>query len=453
MKTKVILSVAAFGMMSLSGFAQTGVQSGTKFGHGADSIACVQNLTLMQQAAKQGDYKSAVEPWNNVFNNCPASHVSLYQYGPKILAWQLSQEKDAAKKEQVFNQLMSMYDNRAKYFGNMKKYGKPYILGRKAIDYVTYVDPAKDPDKRQAYNWLAEAIDLGGTSNEVGVFQQYFMLSDAQYAKDPNGFKQQYINDYLKVTPLLSERGASGDPKDSTYSKMKTVVDVMFAKSGAAKCSDLDKIYASQIDAKQTDKAFLKTVLALYAIADCEESSVFFKASAYMHKIEPTAGSARGLAMQAYNNKDYAKAIEYFKNAISLETNNGDKSNLYMKIAATYNKQGNYQQARSAAQSALGLNGSNSTAYILIAHLYANHCQSISDDPVIQKTAYWAAVDKLERAKSVDPSCAANVNKMISGYKANFPPATELFMRGIKAGASYTVPGWINETTKVRDNK
>lgn len=437
-------------MIGLSGFAQTGVQSGSKFGHGADSIACVQNLSLMQQASKHGDYASAVEPWNKVYANCPASHVSLYQYGPKILGWQISQEKDAAKKSQVFAQLMGMYDSRLKYFGNLKKYGKPYILGRKALDYVTYVDPAKDPLKRQAYNWLAEAIDLGGTSNEVAVFQQYFMLSDAQYAKDPAGFKQQYINDYLKVTPILSERGASGDLKDSVYSKMKTVVDVMFAKSGAAKCSDLDGIYASQIDAKQADKAFLKMVLALYKIADCEESNVYFKASACMYKIEPSADAARGLAVQAIKNKDYGKAIEYFNNAISLETNNGDKSKLYMNIASVYKVQGNYAKSRQAAQSALNMNGSNSAAYIHIAKLYAQYYGSISDDAVIQKTAFWAAVDKLERAKAVDSSCAAEANKLISQYKSYFPPSTELFMRGIKTGASYTVPGWIGETTKVR---
>ena len=450
MKTKVILSAAAFGMVALSGYAQTGVQSGTKFGHGADSIACVQNLTLMQQAAKQGDFASAVEPWNKVYSECPASHVSLYQYGPKILGWQISQEKDAAKRAQVFNQLMSMYDSRAKYFGNMKKYGKHYILGRKALDYVTYVDPAKDPDKRQAYNWLAEAIDLGGTNNEVFVFQQYFMLSDAMYAKDQKGFKQQYINDYLKVTPLLSERGASGDMKDTAYSKMKTIVDVMFAKSGAAKCSDLDGIYASQIDGKQTDKTFLKTVLALYKIADCEESSVYFKAAAYMYKIEPSSDAARGLATQAIKNKDYGKAIEYFNNAISLETNNGDKSKLYMNIAKVYMAQGNYTKSRSAAQSALSMNGANADAYIHIAKLYAQYFSSISDDQVIQKTAFWAAVDKLERAKSVDPSRAAECNKLISQYKTYFPPSTELFMRGIKAGSSYTVPGWIGETTTVK---
>jgi hypothetical protein len=95
----------------------------------------------------------------------------------------------------------------------LKKYGKPYILGRKALDYVTYVDPSKDPSKEVAYNWLAEAINEGGESNEVGVFQQYFLLSDEMYKKNPSGFKEQYINDYLKITPMLTNCGNSGVAK------------------------------------------------------------------------------------------------------------------------------------------------------------------------------------------------------------------------------------------------
>jgi hypothetical protein len=82
--------------------------------------------------------------------------------------------------------------------------------------------------------------------------------------------------------------------------------------------------------------------------------------------------------------------------------------------------------------------------------LYAENNAAISSDAVIQMTAFWAAVDKLEKAKAVNPSCASTVNKMIATYKEYFPPASELFMRNIKNGDTYTVPGWINEKTVVR---
>jgi len=449
-KTKVILlSAIVFSVVTFTGYAQKGVQDGSAFGKGQDSIRCVQNLSLFASYAKQGDYKSAVEFWDQAYDECPASHASIYQYGPSILAWQIETEQDQAKKDRLVDRLMGMYDNRVKYFGDNARYGKAYILGRKAIDYVRFVNPSKDPLKENAYKWLSEAIDLNKSANEAAVFQQHFILATDLYKGKPDAFRETYINDYLKITPMLAERAASGDPKDTVYAAMKTMVDALFAQSGVADCKTLDNVYGKQLDAKQKDLDFLKIVLMLYRNADCEDSKAYFKASDYAHRIEPTATSATGLAIQAYNNKDYSKSITYFKEAISLESNNVEKSKLQMKIAATYNKLGNYSEARAASQAALNYNSSNSAAYIMIAHLYAQYSTLIDDDPVIQKTAYWAAVDKLERAKAVDPSCTSDVNKMINSYKANFPPKSELFMRNI-TGDSYTVPGWINEKTAIR---
>ncbi|MDR1729970.1 MAG: hypothetical protein LBR52_04840 [Prevotellaceae bacterium] len=449
MKVKVILSAIVFGAATFAGYAQTGIQSGTPFGKGQDSIRCVQNLSLLASYAKQGDYKSAVEFFDLAFDECPASHVSIYQYGPSIVGWQIANEKDPVKKEKLLERLMSIYDGRITFFGNSPRYGKAYILGRKAGDYMRFADPKKDPLKENAYKWLSEAIELEKGANEASVFQNHFVLASNMYKAKPDAFKETYISDYLKVTPMLSERAASGDPKDTIYAAVKTMVDAMFAQSGVADCKTLDNVYGSQLNGKQKDKKFLDVVLALYRIADCEDSKVYFEASDYAHKIEPTAGSASGLAVQAYNNKEYRKAITYFEEAVKLESSNAEKSKLKMKVAAIYNTLNDYENAREASRVALNFNPSNSSAYIMIAHLYAQYASKIDDDPVIQKTAYWAAVDKLEKAKSVDPSSAANVNKMISTYKANFPPKAELFMRNI-TGDTYTVPGWINEKTAIR---
>ena len=449
MKMKAILSAIVFGVMTLASYAQTGVQSKTPFGKGQDSIRCVQNLSLFASYARQGDFKSAVEFWDKAYDECPASHLSIYQHGPSILAWQIEQEKDQIKRDLLLNRLMEMYDSRILYFGDNPRFGRATILGRKAVDYVRFANPAKDPLKENAYKWLAEAIELDKSANEAAVFQQYFILSDGMYKVKQDAFRDIYIGDYLKIAPMLMERAASGDPRDTVYADMKTVIDAIFAQSGAADCKKLDQVYGSQLSEKQTDRDFLRIVLMLYRNADCEESEVFFRASNYAHRIEPTAGSAIGLAVQAYNNRDFNKAITYFEEAISLENNRLEKSKIQLKIAATYNRMNDYRRARTAYLAALNFNPSEARAYIGIADLYARNAASIDDDPIIQRTAYWAAVDKLERAKAVDPSSAADVNKIINAYRAHFPPKAELFMRNI-TGDTYLVPGWIQERTTIR---
>lgn len=432
-------------------FAATGVQTGTKYGTGQDSVECVKDLSLFSSYAKQKDYKSAIEFWEKAYANCPTCSKNIYLYGPKIIKYQIDETKDANLKGKLFDKLMKVYDDRIKYFGNDRKMNKYQIMADKAADYMKYVPAGRDPQKSLAYKWLGEVIDNEGLNCKPTTFQNYFILSDNSYAANKDGFRQNYLNDYLKITPLLAEKEQDEDTVSAAnYAKIKASVDATFVQSGAAECSTLDKIYSAQIDAKKSDKDFLNMVLRLYGIADCEESAVYFKAAAYKHAIDPSATSARGLAAQAYNKKDRANALKYFREAVSLETEKSQKAKIQLKIAAILKEQGQYAASRDAARTALTYQANLSNAYILIAMLYAENANSISDDYVVKQTAYWAAVDKLEKAKAVDPSCATSVNKMINSYKEVFPDKTELFMRNIKDGDTYTVPGWIGEKTTVR---
>ena len=56
--------------------------------------------------------------------NVRSSTKDLYLYGVRIVSWQIENEKDPAKKAQLVNDLMTVYDKRIKYFGNDRKYGK-----------------------------------------------------------------------------------------------------------------------------------------------------------------------------------------------------------------------------------------------------------------------------------------------------------------------------------------
>ena len=72
MKANVFLLGAAMAA-SVASFAATGVQTGTQYGTGKDSVDCLQNLSLFSTYAKQKDYKSAIEFWEQCYANCPQS--------------------------------------------------------------------------------------------------------------------------------------------------------------------------------------------------------------------------------------------------------------------------------------------------------------------------------------------------------------------------------------------
>ena len=50
-------------MMSFGAYAQKGVDTGTPFGSGEDSVRCITNISLFVPYAKAGNFKDAYEFW------------------------------------------------------------------------------------------------------------------------------------------------------------------------------------------------------------------------------------------------------------------------------------------------------------------------------------------------------------------------------------------------------
>ena len=70
--------------------------------------------------------------------------------------------------------------------------------------------------------------------------------------------------------------------------------------------------------------------------------------------------------------------------------------------------------------------------------------------PLMAKAVYWAAADKFQKAKEVDPSMTAKANEMIREYSKAFPTSEDAFFYNVFEGDEYTIECWINETTKAR---
>ena len=63
---------------------------------------------------------------------------------------------------------------------------------------------------------------------------------------------------------------------------------------------------------------------------------------------------------------------------------------------------------------------------------------------------YFLCLDRLDRAKAVDPSVKREADKLFAIYSKHTPKIEDLFMRGYEAGKVINIGGWINESTKIR---
>ena len=73
--------IAAFALTASAAMAQKGVEDGSRFGHGQDSIDCLNNISLYSENLKTKNYTDAYTYWQKVFADAPISRHSLYTDG------------------------------------------------------------------------------------------------------------------------------------------------------------------------------------------------------------------------------------------------------------------------------------------------------------------------------------------------------------------------------------
>lgn len=454
MKSKILLLAISF-LVVFGAKAQKGVDNGTPFGSGEDSIRCRTNISLFIPYAKSNNFKDALPFWQKVYEECPGSTKNIYIYGVNIINWQLSQETDPTKKQALIDEMMKLYDNRIKYFGDDKQYGKDWIIARKAQAYNQLM--GEKTDQNLIYKWTGEAIEEFKEKTDPLAISLYMFASFKLMQGDMDQYKGQYVSDFLKCSTLLDEAYAEaqkgGKEKEAeNILARKAEIEQNFAGSGAADCETLESIYTTQVHEKSADMDFLKETMTLLRRVGCKESDLYITASEYAHKIEPTAESAMGLGTKAFKDKDYTTAEKYYNEAIAMTEEKDVKADLYYALAAMASQQRQYVKAKQYSMSCLSEKSDYCQAYIIIAQAYASTARSIyTDDPVLTKCVYYAVVDKLERARSVSSACAEEAGRLIGTYRQYFPTKEEVFMHpSLNAGDNFTIGGWINETVKIR---
>ena len=473
---KLLLAFIAF--VAIAANAQNGVSNPYRFGQGEDSVRCIQSISIMNTNVKNKEYKIAYNAWKVLFDEFPVARVDTYTNGIKILTDFINNEADPQKKEEYIDELLSVYDQQIKYLEQLQaitktKLSEGQILGKKAIDYIKY---RKDAPAEEIYEILANSVALEQGKSEYVVTELFMKYSGLKYKNDPS-HGEQIIEDYLNasvyivdvldkyhdnIEACLQKYKEEGDPKDSInagkYGKMidasrvaKSNIDAYFINSGAASCEDLDRIYAPLIEENKDNIEYLNKVITVMAMLKCTNQDAYLAASEYAFEIDPnpTSKAAMGCGYRYFKRGDIDKAMEYFDRAIELEASVTNKSELCYKVADIYYNLNKYGKARSYAQKALALNSKYGAPHILIAQCYAA-TPNWSDDNTLNNCTYYLCLDRLERAKSVDPSVKREADKLIASYKKYTPSNEELFMKGYKTGEKVTIGGWINEATTIR---
>lgn len=446
---------------------------------GIDSVTTIENLARYQSLMKQKKYDEALVPWRVVFETAPKVTKNIYLHGVDMYEYRCQnayfkadkameladKQEDEAKKEAYINKskeysteakanldtVLMIYKQREKHFPY-----KGYIEGKMGIAMLKY---NKDTVET-AYDYLQKAIEIRGVKASASVAATFMQATVGMYVKE-NIKAEQVVENYLKVSDLLAKRL---DKLQTTYKAQPSAkvekaidgmgkaiegVDALFVNSGAANCEVLVEAFNPKYEAQKDNADFLKKVTAILVKQDCTDSELFAKASVSLHDLSPSATSAYNLAKLFLKKENYNEAAGFYDQAISLEEDNAKKAVFNYEAAVVAAQLGGKQKSRTYAREAIALKSDYGDPYILIAQLYAS-TRDCGDNEVTSRGVFWAAVDKLTKAKAVDPSVADKANKLIGSYSASYPTTQDAFFHGLNKGDSFTVGCWINETTTVR---
>lgn len=449
--------IVLFALTVSVALAQKGVEDGSRFGHGQDSIDCLNNISLYSENLKTKNFPDAYTYWKKVFADAPVSRHSLYTDGVTILKNLIAGTKDLEVRKGYADTLMMVFDQQLQYIDKLNLLRKTpwtehYVKGEKAHHYLVYY-PRMDNEK--AYEMFSEVIELAKDKNQYYIIGDYMKVSLAKFKADDT-HREQFIQDYLVSAEYIAsiaekvENANSPNPKlIEAVGKIKDNVDGYFINSGAAECDQLEAIYEPKVEENKDNLEYLRKVVSVMAMLNCTESATYYTASEYAHHIAPTAATAAGCAYSYLKRGDMAKSIEYFDQAIELDTIAENRAEYCYKAAVILNSDRQLSKAKSYVTRAISLNGNKGTYYILLANIYAAAPQW-NDEPLLDKCKYFVVLDRLYQAKRIDESVTEEANKMIAAYSTHTPATQDLFMLGKKEGEKIHIGGLINETTTIR---
>ena len=449
---KKVLLIALCFAIPMAGFAQKKKKKGAEPEEVAPVVTtlsdeeCMVNLSLFHESVKNKQYDEAYGFWLPVYQSRPDLNKAIYTDGTEILGHRYQQATDENVRKALRDSIMQLHDDRIKYFDEAR-YPDAYVLGVKAMDYLTYFQ--EDELALPAYGWMKESVTALGAKAQITVLRKFVELSYNIYKSNTEQYGDQFLADYQLASAALEQIVAAGGKNAEPASHQKAYIDRLYAASGAADCDQMDQMYATVVAESASDIEKLGSIMKLYRRLGCTESDVYFAAAEHAHKLQPTSESAAGCAQMCIKKGDLNGALEYYKQALSMVTNDEDKADYLYRVANVYVLLKNYQQGAAYAQQSLDVNPEDGRCYLLMGICYAS--AKIYDDPILARSVFWVACDMFRKAKTVDSSCATDANKLIATYSQYFPSKEDVFFhKELNDGQPFRVGGWIGKTTTCR---
>ncbi|BDD07833.1 hypothetical protein FUAX_02650 [Fulvitalea axinellae] len=401
----------------------------------ADTAMAKEKYVLMHDNVKAKNYADALEPFTWLHENCPDLNKAIYIDGGKIYKGLVASAPDKAKKSELTETLVKLYQERIERFGSEKTV-YPQIAN------AAYKAWAKDSSK---YDFVLESglktMELMGPKTYPHIAQSVIYM---MYQKKRGGTEyteEQILDAYDKVSNVFAAQKEAG----KNVAKYEQKVNQMLNAMVKINCDLIKDKFVPKMESSEGE-AQLKAAQYVFKLsmqAECISEPYFVESMIVLNKHTPSAALAKNIAKRYLKDKKGAEAAPFIEQALSLETEPAKKAELYL-IKARSKAASSKSEARRLAFEAAKTDASvNKDAYTLVGNLYMQSYESCKQGKsrVKDRAVFLAAYEMFKKA--------GNTAKM-NVAKQQFPSSEDIFSENLNEGDKIQVGCWINTSATLQ---
>ncbi len=413
-------------------------------------------FTLYKDEIRYKKYEAALLLWKTAYYTAPGANgkmTSHFDDGVKIYDYLFKKEIDENKKAALVDTILSIYDKRLECFED-----DGTIIARKAFN--SYYSYSQYTDSDETFELFKEVIKRKGLKTDYFVVNPFSKLLYDRVLENKIDHQEASVL-ALQIFDIVEEglakcKGEYCDAWAVIDAYAPPLLSGLEGIKGFYPCEYFMENYYTQFEEDPTNCDNITEVYLKMVWGGCDQEDERLKnLKAAKEKecyVAPPPPGPLTLAYQALERGEFRESIKMFEDYTTTSDDPEKKAKYLFLISKIYYAHiKNFPAARKYALSAAANKSNWGEPYMLIGKLYA------SSGPLCgpgtgwdSQVVTWVAIDKFNYAKKIDPAVTADANKWINRYSQYMPKKEDIFFRQLKAGSSFKVPCWIQETTKVR---
>jgi tetratricopeptide (TPR) repeat protein len=217
-------------------------------------------------------------------------------------------------------------------------------------------------------------------------------------------------------------------------------------------CDQVQAYYKSLLEKDSANRENLLSIVIALSGSYCRSCDLTLLLAKKLYDADSTPEHALYLARYFMTKNGYNFAYPLMEKA-EKSKNPKISAEAYLGIASMYRFFNRFEESRKFATKALALDPVNNMPYLIIGDCYAMSAEICGTDSIGKTAAYWAAMDKYEKAVSIDPKLKPVAELRMKVASARFPSKDLLMKQKLKEGEPYKVECWIDEITRIRARK